>query len=409
MVKLLIFGTGSSAEKVIQNIREDKAIVVGYLDNNKKKQGTRFKNCTIYEPEKCMELDFDYIIIASVKYELIFPQLQKIGVNPDSIVSYFQFDHTKYSTYRKFLYADGMNYDEMQLQFESMKKYVCNMEYEVAGKIKDGKLQIPRIKSIDATMDAIIERHLSISRFGDGEFDLIEGRKIGFQEVDETLSKRLAEVLEIPVENHVVGLADVYGDLSQLEIKYADFFRDRLIKGRQNQYSHLDMNRTYYNAFISRIYSEMKDKSQACRWFKKVKNVWNERELVIVEGEATRFGVGNDLLDNAKSIQRILAPKEGAFQRYNEILNCCKKMKKDKLFLLALGPTATVLAYDLAKAGYQAVDIGHLDIEYEWYLRGIQEHKVVIEGKYTNEVAGGNVVAEMHDEKYLSEIMERCC
>ena len=33
--------------------------------------------------------------------------------------------------------------------------------------------------------------------------------------------------------------------------------------------------------------------------------------------------------------------------------------RKINYFLLALGPTATVLAYDLCKMGYQAVDIGH--------------------------------------------------
>ena len=44
-------------------------------------------------------------------------------------------------------------------------------------------------------------------------------------------------------------------------------------------------------------------------------------------------------------------------------------MRKNKLILIALGPTATILAYDLYKLGYRAIDIGHIDIEYEWFLR----------------------------------------
>ena len=40
----------------------------------------------------------------------------------------------------------------------------------------------------------------------------------------------------------------------------------------------------------------------------------------------------------------------------------------DSIILIALGPTATVLAYDLSKRGYQAIDVGHIDIEYEWFL-----------------------------------------
>ena len=38
--------------------------------------------------------------------------------------------------------------------------------------------------------------------------------------------------------------------------------------------------------------------------------------------------------------------------------------------LIALGQTATVLAYDLSEAGLQAIDPGHVDVEYEWYRMG---------------------------------------
>ena len=53
--------------------------------------------------------------------------------------------------------------------------------------------------------------------------------------------------------------------------------------------------------------------------------------------------------------------------------------------LCALGMTSTVLAYDLAQIGIQCVDIGHLDIEYEWMKLGVLE-KCVIEGKAVNEI-----------------------
>ena len=78
--------------------------------------------------------------------------------------------------------------------------------------------------------------------------------------------------------------------------------------------------------------------------------------------------------------------------------------EEGKLIILSYGPTATILAYDLAKLGYQAVDIGHLDIEYEWYQRG-DKNGGVVKGKYTNEAMGGNNVEECTDEKYLSQII----
>ena len=77
--------------------------------------------------------------------------------------------------------------------------------------------------------------------------------------------------------------------------------------------------------------------------------------------------------------------------------------KEDALYLLALGPVATVMAYDLAKTGRQAVDIGHLDLEYEWFLRG-EGVRVPVPYKYVNEIAGGENVEQIHDEKYESEI-----
>ena len=44
-----------------------------------------------------------------------------------------------------------------------------------------------------------------------------------------------------------------------------------------------------------------------------------------------------------------------------------------------------MLASDLAKVGYQALDIGHIDNEYEWYLRGVEE-RVEIPGKIIAEL-----------------------
>ena len=73
------------------------------------------------------------------------------------------------------------------------------------------------------------------------------------------------------------------------------------------------------------------------------------------------------------------------------------------MILLAIGPTATILAYDLYKEGYQAIDIGHVDIEYEWFLRQAKT-KIKIENKYVCEAGAGQNVGDIQDEKYLSEI-----
>ena len=39
------------------------------------------------------------------------------------------------------------------------------------------------------------------------------------------------------------------------------------------------------------------------------------------------------------------------------------------------------------------------------YLRGVKEHKVIIEGKYINEVAGGDVVGDIDDSLYSGQVI----
>ncbi|MGL5352213.1 MAG: GT-D fold domain-containing glycosyltransferase, partial [Clostridium sp.] len=147
-----------------------------------------------------------------------------------------------------------------------------------------------------------------------------------------------------------------------------------------------------------------KEKGKVKERFNNIKKIWENREIVIVEGEKSRLGVGNDLFINAKLIERIICPSINAFSKYSNILEAVKGQNKEKVILIALGPTATVLACDLAREGYQAIDIGHIDIEYEWFLQGVIE-KCPVENKYIGEINGGSNVADITDENYEKQII----
>jgi hypothetical protein len=47
----------------------------------------------------------------------------------------------------------------------------------------------------------------------------------------------------------------------------------------------MNIKKTYYDAQMTRLYIDFKDKSNSEEWFKKIKDVWNNRSLVIIEGE----------------------------------------------------------------------------------------------------------------------------
>ena len=147
------------------------------------------------------------------------------------------------------------------------------------------------------------------------------------------------------------------------------------------------------------------DKSHCENQLNLLKAIWENQDVIIVEGTKSRTGIGNDLYNNVKSLQRILGPATNAFSMYDKMLETIKTyVPKDRLILLSYGPTATILAYDLAKLGYWAVDIGHLDIEYEWFLKGASD-SIAIKGKFTNENKQGHFVDDCVDQIYLSQII----
>ena len=260
------------------------------------------------------------------------------------------------------------------------------------------------LNSIES-IEYIIKNKCSISRYGDGEFSVMLGSGNGFQTPNQKLAKALIEVLTSETKNHVNAIPLTLKDLSNLK-DYPEFFW-KYYTGRNywRLKKYLSFDKLYLNAMLTRFYMDYVDKSNCKKQFELLKSVWQDKDIVIVEGNESRSGIGNDLFDNAKSIQRILGPAKNAFDKYDEMLNTIKdNVDKDKLILLSYGMTATVLAYDLAKLGYWAVDLGHLDLEYEWYLHGAEE-KEAVAGKFTNEVQGGNQVAACTDPKYLSQII----
>jgi len=268
------------------------------------------------------------------------------------------------------------------------------------------QLIIPKVLSIEQTIQEIVATRCSISRFGDGEMLLIGGEGIRFQSSDPLLSKRLAEVLISDLPNHKVCISDAFIDLERYNRRARRFWRAHFYLYGYLWDKYLIKNKCYGNTFITRPYIDFHDKNTSELWFTLLKEIWSGRDIVFVEGEKSRLGMGNDLFQNVNSIKRILCKSKGAFTQYDDIINEVLKLNKNTLILIALGPTATVLAYDLCRYGYQAIDVGHIDIEYEWFKMGAT-HKVNIRSKYVNEVVGGDHVVVQDEDRYQSQILKR--
>lgn len=289
-----------------------------------------------------------------------------------------------------------------------------NLRYELLDpRIRDGDIYFPVIRSAEETVEEIIKNRKSMARFGDGEFSqIVKLVRSKFQKLDDKLALRLEEVLHSHHPDMLIAIADNYGTLQHYTESAANAIRFYMVGGetRKQHMELLEHDRIYYDAYVSRPYVMYQDNMTDApgKRFEHLKKIWDNRKLMIVEGAQTRMGVGNDLLDNAKDIKRILAPATSSFDRYDDILKAAlEHAEGDTLFLIAMGPSAGVLAYDLTVEGYQALDIGHLDLEYEWFLAGKGE-RTSVPYKYNYEVKGVDVVEELQDPVYEGQIVAAC-
>lgn len=270
---------------------------------------------------------------------------------------------------------------------------------------------IPKILNLDDCIDYIIKKHASVARFGDGELVSMFGEDLNFQKSTNAIQHALRRVCQSEDSRCLIGIPDVFENLERYIPVEQSFWKNHFYFHRSKWYSFLNQNRFYANTFISRFYSMEYDKKLAKERVCRLKKLWDDRNIVFIEGKDTKLGVGNDLFDNARSIHRIIAPSKNAFDKYDEILHSAQKVSMDDpLFFIALGPTATVLAYDLSQLGSQALDMGHIDIEYEWYRMGATS-KVPIIGKFTNEaailhLADSEVVGTLQDAEYEKQIID---
>lgn len=323
----------------------------------------------------------------------------------------------KFRIFRKNIFYKNLlknEFSQINTEIKQIKAHINNLKYELSDEIinNNGRnIKIPKVMSIEQTIQEILDKKLSVCRYGDGEFYTIIGQLDSItyynQILDKTLQDKLRLILTQRNPKILTCIWDLWGSLENFDEATQKGCVNTLFNVRDGVYKYIDFNLTYGNAFISRPYMCLKDKSKASEYFNLLKQIWNNKNIIIVEGEGSRLGVGNDLFDNAASIQRIICPAENAYSKYNTIFQKCLQIDRNKLILIALGMTATVLAYELAELGYQAIDIGHIDIEYEWYLKGVSKNIDII-GKYVNDI-GKHYFEPIQDDSYTNSIIERIC
>ncbi len=264
----------------------------------------------------------------------------------------------------------------------------------------------PSVLNSLQTVEHVVRTGCSLARFGDGELMIMRGQAIGFQRVERELSERLSRGIRGQRSDVLVCVPDVFGKLERFNPAAAAYWRKELALNRSQWLRYLDPGRIYGDALVTRFYMDVREKRSARPVVQALRSLWTDRDVVLIEGQKSRVGVENDLLDTARSTRRILCPSTNAFDTFGEVLRAAAALDRRDLLLLALGPTASVLVPELADMGFQALDVGHVDVEYAWWKMGATA-KVPIPGKYVNEAGGASEAYEAMSAGYERQVIVR--
>ena len=205
----------------------------------------------------------------------------------------------------------------------------------------------PPVLSRWESVEIIVREKASVARFGDGEYKQMRNKNMRRQRHSKELASRLREILYSDAPNFYSAVLEPV--LIDREQDVSDT-RKRTLVHNYRILVKLDRRRRL-SAWISQAYS--------IEYIDLVKRIWHHRDVVLITNPDTREkAMSCGLFANANRVDFISVTITHAFSQYDAVFRQAKSAPTGTLFILACGPTATVLAFDLYQLGFQAVDIG---------------------------------------------------
>lgn len=189
---------------------------------------------------------------------------------------------------------------------------------------------------------------LSLARYGDGEIKLALDRDAKSQHGDPVLAKRLRQILVAPPSNCLVCIPNIETDATP-KVEFWRQYRDR-------RYLRLYGGGPYGSSFITR--PDSAPWIDVPEYWQRVIDLWRGRNVVLVRGSSKSLTAAD--LTLAQSCEEIVVSRQHAWDDYGSLMARLIEERGGRRVLLCLGATATVLAYDLAETGVQALDLGHI-------------------------------------------------
>lgn len=240
-----------------------------------------------------------------------------------------------------------------------------------------------RVFGPEETVEYLENHGGSFCRFGDGEFMLMQGENLGFQPYHPLLALKLWEIFTQSDQNMMIGIP--YQQLQTPErfnelVKQFYFTSGKWIRSFLNCYLPV-RRKQYIDTGFNQVYQTYSSMNFAA-YYEKVRRLFEQKKLTIIAGEGILDKLTYDVFDLAKEKEYLYGPATDAFSAYDEILEKARRIDKDRLICVILGPASKVLIRDLTQEGYTAWDIGHLAKDYDSYRKRLGRTKEEIASFY---------------------------
>jgi len=219
----------------------------------------------------------------------------------------------------------------------------------------------------------------SYSRFGDGEYSIImskEDQQVYFDTATTEARERLLRVFREPADQHLIGIISEQTLVKRLTFANAvSKFKNTSATGLRSRMPLF----SEYGEILLTLYGQLAQKSELvfeAGLFRNTneqqhKTLWRDKDILYVTGSlqtSKDHGIDvHEMFDNARSLNIIETVTENALSKhYDEIIEKIVSFPeaKNKMILLSQGMAGTVLAYDLARQGFHAIDLGQPFVKY---------------------------------------------
>ncbi len=223
--------------------------------------------------------------------------------------------------------------------------------------------------SPEETFNYIIDNDSSIVRLGDGEFGLMRGASVYFndwrQKFNKSLQKGLLSILSSKSANMIICLPGDHLTKTREELEKigkGDEFK-YWINSKVLLHKYVQKGRVYGSSFA--FYPAVNTGID----YKKLKDYFLKKNVVIITSSLERF---KDI-SLGKTTHLIEAPKSDGWDKIAEIRTAFRELVKENdytpkevLVMVSMGPAAKVFVYELAEEGYTAWDAGQFfDLAYK--------------------------------------------